>query len=151
MTLNKILTNPRVITAYVKASETVTAGDFVKADASSNDVVTSAGMSSYTAADIQVSAMDGATDYIYCVGIAGDDSTGTTTIAVYTEGLFIVKASEIITTGGKLQGSETASENTYVYNLDGASGDDTSYAEHCIGIALTGATDGGYLVMMLRI
>jgi len=152
MTITIITPEPTVISAYVKASETVAAGDFVKADASSSNVVDSTGMSMYATADIQVSACDAATDYQVVIGLAAADSTGSTYIPVYTEGIFILKATAAITAGYKIQVSETASQPQQVENV-GNVGDTGAYnAEHCVGIALTGTSAADkYIVALIRI
>ena len=145
MALVLISPNTSVITGCVKSGETVTAGNFVKADASSNDVVTSAGLSSYAATDIEISEADAATDYPYVIGIAGTDGSAGDCIPVYTEGIFIVRAGEAITAGAKLQKAEST-DAAEVEALD------STYAEHEIGRALTGASAADkYIIMLLRV
>ena len=134
-----------VITAKVATSETVTAGEFVKAETSSDVVDGSTGLSTYAGADILTSPCDANTDYPYTIGIVGCDGVATDLVPVYTEGLFIVRTEAAVTAGNALQKAEST-DPAEVKALD------STYAEHMIGKALTTASAADkYIVMLLRL
>jgi len=142
MTLNLIQTKTNPITAY--ANGIIDKGAFVKS-VSGDDVVTAA-MSSFAWSDIKVEeADDTSTDYKLVIGIAGNDASAAgVPIAVYTEGLFIVRASDAITVGNRVQMAESTDE----YEVAAL----TTTRDNKIGVALTGASaTDAYLIILLRI
>ena len=132
------------ITCYANAG--ITVGDFVKAVAN-DDSVTSSGISSFAGNEIKVESADANTDYKTIIGIAGDSATAAgDRLPVYTEGIFIVRASEAIAAGASVQVAEQTSEEQQVESLD------SSEADHKIGKALTSASAAdAYIVMLLRV
>ena len=143
MTLNMISAEAGCFTAYANAA--IDAGAFVKS-VSSNDVVTSSGLSTYVTEDIKVEeADDASTDYTIVIGLAGADAAAAAYLPVYTQGLFIVRAGEAVAVGGCVQ----VAEDTDEYEVDAL---DSTYGEHKIGRALTGASAAdAYLIILLRI
>lgn len=142
MSFNGVLANSNPFDAY--ASAAIDAGAFV-ISGSSDDVVTSAGMSSLSASDIIVTQADANTDYKITVGIAGNiASAAADKVAVYTEGLFVVRTSAAITVGNRVQ----KAESTDAFEVSAL----TSTAGHKIGTALTGASAGDkYIILLLSI
>ena len=138
------------ITCKVASSESVTAGAFVKSEAG-NDAVTistSAGsMADYTTGDITISECDdGSTDYQVVIGICAEDGAAGAFVKVFVTGIFMVRASESITAGQRIQSTETSDP----YEVD-ALDTDTSAANWVIGKALTGASAGDkYIIAHLN-
>lgn len=128
------------------ANDTIEAGEFVLPLTTMTDRVTSAGISSFTPDDLTVEVADNAANYPYVIGIAAEGATSGEYFTVYTDGLFIVEASETIVPGSAVQFTETSSEETHVDAFDAGAG------EHRIGKALTGASaDGTWLLIKLNI
>ena len=144
MALNLINVQGESFTA--KADEAIAAGDFVKST-SSNDVVTSSGLSSYVADDVKVSKADASGDENLLVGIAADTIASGAFGTIYTEGLFIVRAGEAIATGSTIQKAEST-DQLEVEVLDVA----TNGGQDRCGKALTGASAADqYLVILFRL
>ena len=140
--LREILRGGITLTAY--ADEAIDSGDLVKST-SSEDVVTTAGVSSYATADIHVSMVNAAGDDEICIGIALEDASAAADyITVSTEGLYIMRAGGAIGTGKAVAPTEADPQEVVVVA-------DTE-EEFKIGKALTGASAADtYLIVLLRI
>lgn len=146
MALMQINLDPDAITC--KANGTITAGDFVKT-VSSDDVVTSSGISSFIPDDLLIERADASGDEGMVIGIAAEDASKGDFPAVYTQGLFIVRAGEGITAGYRVK---KAASTDYLEIEEVNAATDTYSAVHPIGIALTGASEADkYVVILLRV
>lgn len=144
MALN--LVNVEVESFTAKADEAISAGDFVKST-SSNDVVTSDGLSSLAADEIKVSKADASGDENLLVGIAADTIASGALGTIYTQGLFIVRSGEAVATGSTIQKAEST-DQLEIEVLDAA----TDGGQNRIGKALTGSSAADkYQVIMLRL
>ena len=145
--LNIVQLDPSSFTA--KCTAALNAGEFVKPDNATIDVVSSTGMKSLADGDITIDACDATADGLLVVGIAAETGAANDYIAVYTEGIFILEASEAIAVGNRIQKSiNNASEDNYAGVLDVAAASDIPRK---IGIALTTANAAGsWFVAMVR-
>jgi len=126
------------------ADEAVYAGAFLK-PGTSNDAVTSLGLSSYVTSDIKVMLCNAAGDDSLCIGIAAEDASSGDYLTVYTEGLYIVRQKETSMTAGV---AVTADETDYFEIAAVGDGEE----EFKIGKILTGASAANkYVIMKLNV
>ena len=140
--LREILRGGITLTAY--ADEAIDSGDLVKASNATDDVVTSAGVSSYATSDIHVSMCNAAGDNLLCVGIALEDASAAADyITVATDGLYIMRASAAIAEGVSVAFANSTDPQEIVTTTTALTG---------IGKSLTGASAADtYLIVLLRV
>lgn len=132
----RYLQEGEIITA--KADEKVTTGELVQAVSGNTDVVDATGVSSYEAGDILVGPADGNASAV--IGVAGVGGDAGEKVTIYTTGVFILRASGIITAGVTVV-ADTA--DTYEVTSGSTAG-------NVIGRALTGASgDDKYVVVKI--
>lgn len=151
---NLVLVNleSRAITCQVASSESVTAGAFVKTEAS-DDVCTSSAsagsLSDYSTADILVSECDTSGDEDLCIGIAAYDAAAGVAVTVYTQGLFMVRSSAAVTAGHLIQNVDGADpyEVADITDIN-----NNAEEQEVIGRALTGTSGADkYLIILLNV
>lgn len=128
-----------VFTAYTIAN--VSGGEMVKIRKTSNNVVTSSGMSSYAATDIQVTTADIAGSLI--CGITLHPATSGNPVAIRANGMYIIQGAATVNAGCRVCASGVPAVATVIEMADTGSP---------IGRAYTtsdGTTTGSYIIANL--
>lgn len=124
------------------ASETITAGDFVKALSYAGATATSANIDDYA----WVLASNAAGDENLTVGIAESSATVGSKISVATEGLFLIKAGGGVTAGNPFKAFAVAGSADAASNPVAGAG-----SWEAIGRSLNDAVANEYFFGVLRI